>query len=121
MATIYEEVGDMETNILDLEEVKRKLKEGKLNETLADAMSWWTSTLMKATFGSKGLELPFRLAGSRDELSTLIAAMGMERRYMADVHRYGLDNPTTYKTRSILQSAIDRFEARTGLPWPFKN
>jgi hypothetical protein len=111
----------MEDNILDLEEVKARFAKDQLNEALADAMSWWTSTLLKATYGSKGLELPFRLAGSRDELGALIAAMGLERRYMADAHRYGLDNPVTYKTRSILQSAVDRFETRTGLPWPFKN
>jgi hypothetical protein len=108
-------------NVLDLEEVKRRFKEEHLNEALADAMSWWTSTLLKATYGSRGIELPFRLAGSRDEISALIAAMGLERRYIADAHRYGLDNPVTYKTRSVLQNAIQKFESRTGLPWPFKN
>jgi len=107
-------------NVIDLEKVKKMFKT-ELNEALSDAMSWWTSALMKATYGGRGLELPFRLAGSRDELAALISAMGLERRYMADAHRYGLDNPVTYKTKNVLQSAINRFESRTGLPWPFKN
>jgi len=107
-------------NLIDLDEVK-KMFNNQLNEALADAMSWWTSALLKATYGSKGLELPFRLSGSRDELSALISAIGLERRYIADAHRFGLDNPTTYKTKSVLQTAINRFEDRTGLPWPFKN
>jgi hypothetical protein len=108
-------------NVIDLEEVKKRFAKDQLNEALADAMSWWTGTLLKATYGSRGLELPFRLAGSRDELGALIAAMGLERRYMADAHRYGLDNPVTYRTRTILQQAVRKFESSTGIPWPFKN
>jgi hypothetical protein len=107
-------------NIIDLNEVK-KMFNNQLNEALADAMSWWTSTLLKATYGSKGIELPFRLAGSKNELSALISALGLERRYMADAQRYGLDNPVTYKTKTVLQRAINNFESATGIPWPFKN
>jgi len=108
--------------IIDLEEVKRKFKEShNLNEGISDAISWWTSTVLKATYGSNGIELPFRLAGSRSELSALISALGLERRYMADAQRFGLDNPATYRTRSVLDRAIRDFENKTGIPWPFKN
>jgi hypothetical protein len=107
-------------NLVDLNEVKKMFK-NQLNEALSDAMSWWTGTLLKATYGSNGLELPFRLAGSRSELSALISALGLERRYMADAQRYGLDNPVTYKTKTVLQQAVNRFENSTGIPWPFKN
>jgi hypothetical protein len=107
-------------NLIDLNEVK-KMFNNQLNEALADAMSWWTSTLLKATYGSQGIELPFRLAGSRNELAALISAMGLERRYMADAQRYGLDNPVTYKTKNVLEKAIRDFEGQTGIPWPFKN
>ena len=107
---------------IDLNEVKRRFKESeKLNEALSDAMSWWTSTLLTATYGSQGIQIPFRLVGSRDELSSLIAALGMERRYMSDVRRYGLDNPSTYRTKTYLRDAINKFESKTGIPWPFKD
>ena len=106
--------------LIDLEEVKRRFK-SNINEGISDAVSWWTSTILKATYGSQGIELPFRLAGSRDELAALIQAMGLERRYMADATRYGLDNPVTYRTKSVLRAAIDNFERRTGIPWPFKD
>jgi hypothetical protein len=110
-----------EENVIDLREVKKMFAGNQLNEALADAMSWWTSTLLKATYGSKGVEIPFRLAGSRDELASLVAALGLERRYMADAQRYGLTNPVTYRTKTVLQSAINSFESTTGIPWPFKN
>jgi len=45
----------------------------------------------------------------------------LERRYMADAQRYGLDNPVTYKTKNVLEKAVRDFESKTGIPWPFKS
>lgn len=106
--------------VIDLREVKKKFN-STINEALSDAMSWWTGTLLQATYGSQGIQLPFQLVGSKDELKSLIAAMGLERRYLVDAARYGLDNPVTYRTKSVLRSAINNFESKTGIPWPFKD
>lgn len=120
--TIYLEVATMSNKeiVIDLTEVKKKFN-STINEALSDAMSWWTSTLLQATYGSQGIQIPFRLVGSRDELRSLISTMGLERRYLADAARYGLDNPVTYKTKNVLRAAINNFETKTGIPWPFKD
>jgi hypothetical protein len=112
---------EMQVRIINLEEIKMAYKGNKLNEAYSDAVGFWISTLMKMTYGRDGVELPFRLAGQKGDLSALLHSIGMEKRYIDTALSLGLDSPQTMKVRSALDAAVNSFEAKTGISWPFKN
>jgi hypothetical protein len=112
---------ELVSDIIDLEQIKKAYSNGVLNETYADAVGFWMTTLLKATYGSHGVELPISLKGQKGDLSALLKAVGMEKRYVDTAVSLGLTNPRTIKVRSALEDAVYRFETKTGIAWPFKN
>ena len=107
--------------IIDLEKIKAAYVGGVLNETYADAVGFWMSSLLKATYGSQGVDLPFQLKGQKGDISALLHALGMEKRYVNTAVSLGLTDPRTIRVKSSLESAVEAFEAKTGIIWPFKN
>ena len=96
---------------------KARTAEGRLDE------SWWLTfgALMRWIMPSlyRGSVLPLQIKGSQQEISSFANALSKEKRYLRSWQDHGLDNPQTYKSKSMLQSAISKFERITGLKWPF--
>jgi hypothetical protein len=112
---------ELSIRVLDLENIKAAYTNGVLNETYADAVGFWISSLLNATYGNRGVELPFALKGQKGDIKSLLHAIGMEKRYVNTAVSLGLTDPKTIRVKSSLESAIEAFEAKTGIIWPFKN
>lgn len=89
------------------------IKEGYYAQLGAEIKS-----LLNAMFG--GVFVPVKIRGTQSEVSSFINALSKEKNYIENYMRNGLDNPQTYKSKSILDGAVARFERATGLKWPFK-
>ena len=76
--------------------------------------------LMKSMFGAPGKSLPVKISGNKRQVSDFAAALGGEKKYIKTAAKYGLDDPRAYKDKFGLRQKVRKFEASTGLKWPFK-
>lgn len=74
--------------------------------------------MLHAMFG--GVFIPASVRGTKNEIATFANALSAEKKYIESYMYNGLDDPRTYKVKSILDGAVARFERATGLKWPFK-
>jgi|2_EtaG_2_1085320.scaffolds.fasta_scaffold35138_2 hypothetical protein len=68
-----------------------------------------------------GMDVPFNLLGSRNQIDSFMKALSGEKKYMDSYIKNGLNDQRTLRSRHKLQAAVTRFETETGLRWPFKN
>lgn len=106
-----------EPKVIDLDLVKQEYSKN-LNESKSDVISFWIHSLASSF---RDNESPIRLKGNKDELASFVRAFGMEKRFLVDAGRYGIDHPTTKKTKAALQSSVDEFTTKTKIPWPFRD
>jgi len=100
--------------VIDFNELRKQ----ELNESFLAMFGGWVEHILGAMFGN--YSLPVNIRGSKREVESFASALGQEKRYLEAAKRYGLDHPTTYKSRSSLDTAVKGFEKDTGLKWPFK-
>ena len=100
--------------VIDFEELRSK----KVDEMFLSEMGGWFKLALNWMFGGAAAPIAFR--GTERELKSLSSALGGEKNFIETAKRFGLDHPTTYKSKSKLDIAIKGFEKETGLQWPFK-
>tara|TARA_R110000824_G_scaffold89700_1_gene219681 strand:- start:392 stop:739 length:348 start_codon:yes stop_codon:yes gene_type:complete len=96
-----------------------ELRENKLDESFLRMFGNITKWLLKSMFGGE-THIPVSVRGSRSEVNSFAKAIGSEKRYLDAYKKYGLDDPRTHKSKSMLRGAVDKFTRATGLKWPFK-
>ena len=101
---------------IDFSEIRRKNQH--LDESFLVMFGGWVKWLLGKMFG--GGQIPGTIKGSRGEVESFARAMASEKSYIQTAQRYGLDHPTTYKSKSKLSSATSGFEKETGIKWPFE-
>tara|TARA_Y100001963_G_C6493000_1_gene314301 strand:+ start:243 stop:566 length:324 start_codon:yes stop_codon:yes gene_type:complete len=95
-----------------------KAKENKLDESFLVTFGWAVKKLLKAVLGD--ISLPVHLKGNPADVRSFVGALGAEKNYIKDYKNFGLDNPRTYKSKATLDTAVGKFERKTGIKWPFK-
>jgi hypothetical protein len=90
----------------------------KLDESWLRMLGFGVKSILNSMFG--GSSVPVSVTGNRSEVTSFAKAIGKEKRYMDSLRRYGLDNPKTFKNKSMLDKATSAFTRKTGLKWPFK-
>jgi len=108
--------GMLHSITIDFSEIRRKQKH--LDESFLVMFGGWVKWLLEKMFG--GGSIPGTIKGSKSEVESFARAMGSEKRYIETAKRYGLDHPTTYKSKAKLSSATKGFEKETGIKWPFE-
>ena len=108
--------GMLHSITIDFAEIRRKQKH--LDESFLVMFGGWVKWLLGKMFD--GGSIPGTIKGSRSEVESFARAMGSEKRYIETAKRYGLDHPTTYKSKAKLSSATKGFEKETGIKWPFE-
>jgi len=97
---------------------KARDQEGKLDE------GWWLmfGGLLRWIMPSlyKGSLLPLKVKGSEAEIKSFANVLSNEKRYLTSWKENGLDSPSTYKNKTLLDKAVEKFQRTTGLKWPFK-
>ena len=94
-----------------------KAKEKRLDESWLRTFGWGVKSLLKAMFGK--VSLPVHLKGSPSDVKSFLNTLGAERNYIQDFKSLGLDNPRTYKSKGMLDTAVNKFQRKTGIKWPF--
>ena len=95
-----------------------EIAKGKIDESWLATFGSAIKMILNRMFG--GTNIPVSVRGSKREIETFTRAIGAERDYIASFRKYGLDNPATYRTKSVLNQKVAKFERTTGLKWPFK-
>lgn len=95
-----------------------ELRKQKLDESFLAMFGGWVEHILGAMFGD--LNIPVSVRGNDREVQAFATAIGREKNYIDVARRYGLDHPSTYKSKAKLTSAAKNFERETGLKWPFK-
>ena len=95
-----------------------KLKNNQLDESWLLMFGFWVKKLLKAVFGD--VSLPVNLKGNPADVRSFLTTLSAEKGHIESIRNHGLNNPQTYKSKSMLDSSISKFERDTGLKWPFK-
>lgn len=90
----------------------------KLDESWLRMFGFGIQTILKQMFGQIGAAVSIR--GSKSDINSFANTISKEKKYMDSYIENGLDNPKTYKSKSVLDSAVRSFERKTGLKWPLK-
>ena len=90
----------------------------KLNESWLRLLGFGVKSILSHMFGQT--TIPVTVRGTKSDITSFAHTLGRERNYLQSYKQYGLDNPRTYKNKGLLDSAISKFQSKTGLKWPFK-
>jgi len=104
---------DKKVYVIDLD----KLKINKLNESWLRMFGSWMETILSKMLS--GFSVPVNVRGSRADVEAFGKVFYNEKRYLEIAKKYGLDHPTTYASKTLLDKAVTGFEKETGLKWPF--
>ena len=100
--------------IIDLGAPKR----GEMNENWVGMFGGAVKLILKKLF--EGQSIPATIKGTPSEIRSFAEALNREKDYLEKYNEYGLDNPQTYKSKYKLEQAVNTFERKTGIVWPFK-
>ena len=91
-----------------------------LTESWMKAFGAWNKTLLKYIYG-KDVEnsLNFIIRGEVEDVRAYANAIMAEKNYLEAYTEFGKEHPMTEKQRIVLEQAVDNFEQRTGITWPF--
>ena len=89
----------------------------KLEESFLRMFGFAVKSILNRMFG--GSALPVSVKGNESDVRAFAKAVGNEKRYLDSIRRFGLDNPKTFSSKTKLDKAINSFEKKTGLKWPF--
>ena len=104
----------MEHSVIEID-----LSAGKnLNESFLRMFGTAIQSILKAMFG--GYSIPVNVKGTREQIKAFSDTLNSEKQYMDAYRKYGLDNPTTYRSKFQLNKAVNDFERKTGIIWPFR-
>jgi hypothetical protein len=93
--------------------------EGKhLNESFLGLFGFGVKQILKYVFGETAV--PVTVRGSNSDVKSFANTISREKKYIESIKKHGLDNPKTFKNKSLLKTAISKFERATGLKWPVK-
>jgi len=109
--------------VLDLEEWKHN----SLDENMLPMMAAQLKLMLQSVIGFEVHNLIpttgsafSKIKGKKSDVEAFAKTLGREKRYIESWKRHGLDDPRTYKSKNLLNKAIDGFQKKTGIKWPFK-
>jgi len=99
---------------IDLEE----LKKNELNESFLMMFGTILKGVVKRMFDLPAID--GYIKGKPEDVKAFAKAIGNEKKYIEVAKKHGLNDPKTYRQKSVLQKATKAFEKATGIKWPFK-
>jgi len=116
LVTDTSDMGDLVGFEIDLEE----LKKNELNENFSRMFAGVLDLALSNMFGWKTMRnFKSFIKGKPSDVRSLAKTLGHEKKYIEAAQKHGLNNPSTYKQKSLLQKSVKGFEKTTGLKWPF--
>jgi hypothetical protein len=93
-------------------------KKGELNESFLMMLGGAIQILLRSMFGT-GPSFTGSIKGTPQQIEAFSKTLAGEKRYMDSFHKFGLSDPRTYKSKNMLDKAIQGFEKVTKIKWPF--
>ena len=99
-----------------------------LTESWMKAFGAWNKTILKYIYGkdvdmvanlNEENSLNFVIRGEVEDVKAYAAAIMAEKEYLEAYTQFGKDHPMTTKQRIVLNQAVQNFEQKTGITWPF--
>ena len=102
-----------------------------LTESWMKAFGAWNKTLLKYIYGKdvnavanlneEEQSFKFVIRGDVEDIKSYANAIMAEKNYLEAYAQFGKDHPMTTKHRVVLDQAVQDFESKTGITWPFKD
>tara|TARA_R110002153_G_scaffold118105_4_gene262817 strand:+ start:1095 stop:1391 length:297 start_codon:yes stop_codon:yes gene_type:complete len=92
------------------------------------AFGAWNKTLLKYIYGkdvdmvanlNEENAMDFVIRGEVEDVKAYAGAIMAEKNYLEAYTQFGKDHPMTTKHRVVLDQAVQTFEQKTGIKWPF--
>ena len=99
-----------------------------LTESWMKAFGAWNKTILKYIYGkdvdmvanlNEENSLNFVIRGEVEDVKAYANAIMAEKEYLEAYTQCGKDHPMTTKQRIVLNQAVQNFEQKTGITWPF--
>lgn len=99
-----------------------------LTESWMKAFGAWNKTILKYIYGkdvdmvanlNEENSLNFVIRGEVEDVKAYANAIMAEKEYLEAYTQFGKDHPMTTKQRIVLNQAVQNFEQKTGITWPF--
>ena|SRR3990167_2324265 len=103
---------------INFNQLKTLTEQQLLQDGFLRAFGHQIQSILKAMFG--GYTVPVNVRGNRSQINAFADTLNSEKGYIDAYRKYGLDNPSTYRSKFQLNKAITDFERKTGLLWPLK-
>ena len=108
-----------EDKIAEIEINFEELKKDQIEESFLVMFGTAIKMLLRRMFG-EDLYFPVSIKGSQSEIESFARTMASEKRFIEAYKEYGLNNPITHRNKAQLDVAVNQFERKTGIRWPFK-
>jgi len=102
-----------------------------LTESWMKAFGAWNKTLLKYIYGKdvnavanlneEEQSFKFVIRGDVEDVKSYANAIMAEKNYLEAYAQFGKDHPMTVKHRVVLDQAVQDFESKTAITWPFKD
>jgi hypothetical protein len=108
-------------------------KKNQLNESWLRMIGSWSKTLLRQMFGKDfnlnmslkeeeaDNKLQFVIRGEVEDIKAYADALFAEKNYLEAYSQFGKEHPMTNKQRIVLDQAVQQFESKTGIKWPFSD
>jgi hypothetical protein len=108
-------------------------KKNQLNESWLRMIGSWSKALLQQMFGKdfslnmslkeeeEENKLNFVIRGEVEDVKAYADALLREKDYLEAYAQFGKDHPMTNKQRRLLQQAVQNFESKTAIRWPFSD
>ena len=112
---VMENNGEIQKQVIDL----GLRRNGTLEENAYTQMGAQLGYALKQIL--VGVEPFLDVRGTTGEIAALSAALGMEKRHLEDIIKYGANSPQARRSLGTTNQAASRFQKVTGIPWPFSS
>lgn len=102
----------------DLTPIEINISTKQIDESFMTMFGTAVKMLLQKMFGV--YTPPIKLKGKKSDLDAFANTLVKEKSYMETFQENGLDSPKTYRSKAKLDSAVSKFERKTGLKWPFE-
>ena len=102
-----------------------------ITESWMKAFGAWNKTILKYIYGKdvnmvanlneEDQSFKFVIRGDVEDVKSYASAIMAEKDYLEAYAQFGKEHPMTTKQRVVLDQAVQDFEQKTGITWPFKD
>jgi len=100
--------------------VKIDLNTKVISESFLSMFGESVKIILRRMFDSGAIVPKGTVTGTQSQISAFEDALVANKRYIDSYMENGLNNPSTYRSKYTLETAVGRFERQTGIKWPFK-